>query len=222
MPSDQRVQAQLVEIQELLPGLGYSIEDITGPTGPQGGALTERDLEEDDVEAVYSITARARGPVFSINLSTSSPYASVTYRLNTIDHLSDHLTETQVSELLQDNVSWDKISEERKIELRREALERVLNNTDPREWVGGAFNLSVYASGWRVKYDQEVNSNGFPLMYRCAKAFFPYSEEITLRRLDEAIDPVIIAGERGLRYLDSSFYIDTEGQPEEYTLKVRH
>lgn len=211
MPTRSRIQGSVVELSEIIPELGYEVSDFIGPIGPEGEELAEDEIEDDgDTHYRYYLLGDAGESRFYISFNTESEYASIVYPMNILRHLASYLDETEVEAILDNSIKWDNLNEERKQDLYFEAVEKIIDNTEPAEYHRPAFTLSAYASTSLVSYRQTTISEGFPTEIQCDRGIFPYSEQLTLQYVDDHIQPVLIAGERGRRYVEYSFRIDKE------------
>lgn len=211
MPTKDRVEAVVIEISEKIESLGYDVAEIIGPI--------EQENEGDETEeSVYYITAQGGNIRFYITFSDEYKFGNVVYPFNIAAHLARQLDWDETEAVVEEQPNWDDISEDEMNELQKQAGRRIIENTAIEDLLVAKFNLSAYASTAIVDYRQSLAENDFPVQFQCSRAVFPYTEHISLRKLDDRIVPVLIAGERGRRYVESSFLVEKEGQPDEYTL----
>lgn len=220
MPTRERVRGAIVEVSELLAELGWEPREVIGPVDESGEDIGANDLDPDSERAQYFLVASAHRANFYVQLPLDSPFASIVYPLNVLNVLGSRLSGEEIESIL--DVTWDDLDEERREGAQVEAAHRILSNSDPDEIRAGAFALSTYASTALVEYQHRTTEAGFPAEFHCVRALFPYTENLTLAQLDRRITPVIIAGERGRRYVEYSFDIDREDkEPPEFEFVKR-
>lgn len=218
MPTRDRVRGTLVETSEQLSQIGYEAEEIVGPVNSDGEEIPLDEVEErPDEDVRYYIIGSSETVSFYILYQLDKNFAMIVYPMNVFSHLSSYLNEEEVETILEESIDWDGISPQRKENINRKAIQKIVEQTDPLKYHRAAFNLSVYASTALVDYNQMTTDEGFPIEFQCVRGMFPYTEQISMSRIDDRVHPVLIAGERGRRYIEYSFRIDKEDKnPKEY------
>lgn len=220
MPTRSRVQGSVVELSEVISDLGYEVGDFVGPIGENGEEVAEEEISDEE-DYRYYLTGDAQGSKFFITFSTGTDYASVVYPMDIRRHLTGYLDESEIEAIIEDEINWDDLTEEEKQNINYNAVQNIIENTDPSEYLPSAFTLSAYASTALVSYRQTTTSNGFPVEFQCDQGIFPYTEQLTLQSVDNRIQPVLTAGERGRRYVEYSFRVDKENKdPSEYEFRA--
>lgn len=221
MPTDQRIHSAIIDITEGLSDIGYNVTDLIGPINNDGEEIPEEEVNTEESDVVYYLTAETSHANFYIRFTSSDQYAVVVYPMNVLRHLGSYLNKDELAELLDRSIDWDVINDGDRNMLFEDAAKKIVDNTDPVKYHTAAFNLSAYASTSLVNYRQITTENGFPTEFQCARALFPYTEHMTIRRIDDRVQPTIISGERGRRYMEYSFHIDKEDRsPKEYEFKA--
>jgi len=216
MPTNNRIQSALIEVAEQLDRLGYVVEETRGPLNMEGDVVSEDEIEDAERFQYYLIT-RADEKVFYIFFDNNRDHAIVVYPFDVLKSLGQKLNDEEVKAILDDPVDWDDLSDDEIEILHSRAVEEVIENTPPNAFYRAAFNLSVYASSAIVDYKQTRTESGFPREFQSTRGVFPYTDHMSLSELDDRVDPVIIAGERGRRYVEHAFMIDKEEkQPQDY------
>lgn len=216
MPTNQRVRSAIIDVSEGLADIGYEVIDLVGPIS-EGKEISEEELEGEESGVQYYLTGQARHAHFYIVFELDKRYAVIVYPMNVLRHLGSYLDRDEMGELLDRSVDWEDLDDQQEDSVARDAAEQVVENTEPIQYHRAAFNLSAYASTSLVDYRQMTTENGFPTEFQCARGLFPYTEHMTIKRLNDRVQPVIIAGERGRRYIEYSFHIDKEEKsPDEY------
>jgi hypothetical protein len=227
MPTEQQIEVVIGELLEIVDQLGYDSGDVIGP-------LYEPDAEDDEdeeeigeaskteeshiEETLYYLTASGKVGSFYIAFSTEYKYASVNYPLSIGLNIGSRLEPDEVLELSESSADWDDLEETEKDDLYESAGITIIENTPIESIWHPKFNISAYASTALVSYEETLTENGFPYQFRCNRGMFPYTEELTLKSIDDRISSVMIAGNRGKRYVDSSFVVDDSGDIDEYEL----
>lgn len=219
MPTRSRVQGAVVELSEIISDLGYDVGDFVGPIDENGEEIAEEEVSEEG-DYRYYLTGDAQGSKFFITFNTGADYASVVYPMDVRRHLSAYLDESELDVLLEEQIDWNNLTEEERQNANFKGVQKIIENTDPSEYLHSAFTLSAYASTALVSYRQTTTSDGFPVEFQCSLGIFPYTEQLTLQSVDNRIQPVLTAGERGRRYVEYSFRIDKENKdPSEYEFR---
>lgn len=213
MPTEKRIAGAAYEISETLKALAYDVGDLVGPI--------KLENEDSEVEQkIFYITAEGSHGAFYIAFSDQYDFANVVYPYNIATSMSDLLTAEEIESIIGVSPDWDKIDNDYKRDLLEKAGLSVIENTPIEALRLPQFHLSAYGSTAIVSYTDAPAENGFPREFQCKLSIFPYTENTTLRELDYRVDPVLIAGERARRYVESSFYIDKEGEPSDYELRA--
>ncbi|WP_423997370.1 hypothetical protein [Halorubrum trapanicum] len=221
MPTKQRVRSAIVEITEALTSIGYETNDLIGPVNEKGEQIPEGEVEETDEVVQYYLTGETSRSNFYLRFSLDQQYAVAVYPMNVLRHLGSYLDRDEAEAIIDEPLDWAEMNEQEEDMMIQTAAERVVENTDPANFHQAAFNLSAYASTSLVDYRQTTTDDGFPKEMQCVRGIFPYTEHITLEQIDSRIHPVIVAGERGRRYIEYSFRIDKENKsPEDYEFKA--
>jgi len=216
MPTNNRIQSALIEVAEQLDRLGYVVEETRGPLNMEGDVVSEDEIEDAERFQYYLIT-RADEKAFYILFDNKRDHAIVVYPFDVLKSLGQKLNDEEVKAILDDPVDWDDLSDDEIEILHSRAVEEVIENTPPNVFYRAAFNLSVYASSAIVDYKQTRTESGFPREFQSIRGVFPYTDHMSLSELNDRVDPVIIAGERGRRYVEHAFMIDKEEkQPQDY------
>jgi len=217
MPTNQRVRSAIVGVSEGLADLGYEVIDLVGPINSEGQEISEEELEGEEAGVQYYLTGQSRHVNFYITFNLDNRYAVAVYPMNVLRHLGSYLDRDEIDRLLDRSIDWEDIDEQERDRMAMDAAEQAVENTDPAQYHMAAFNLSAYASTSLVDYRQITTDNGFPTEFQCVRGLFPYTEHMTIKRLDDRVQPIIIAGERGRRYMEYSFRLEKEDKsPEEY------
>lgn len=220
MPTKQRVRGAIVEVSERISDLGYETHELVGPVNSEGEEISADEVDEVSDEVRYYLTGSANGANFYILFSPSREYTTIVYPMNVLGYLGRQLDEDEVNSIIDEDIEWEELNSQSEDQARNSAAERIIDNTDPGHFHRAAFNLSTYASTSLVDYQQITTENGFPAEFQCVRGMFPYSEQISMARLEDRIYPVVIAGERGRRYAEYSFRIDKEDKiPQEYEFR---
>jgi len=216
MPTDDRIRSAMIEVAEQLEKLGYKIDESRGPVSSEGEFIPEEEIENTE-RIQYYLIARAGEKFFYILFDSQKSYATVVYPFNVLKHLGQRLSNEEVEAILDEEIDWEDLEDGSSSRLHTQAADAVIENTPPEVFHQPAFNLSIYASSAVVDYRQTRMERGFPREFQSARGIFPYTERMTLSKLDDRVDPVIIAGERGRRYVEYSFIIDKEDKdPQNY------
>ena len=218
MPTKNRLEAATVELSEKIERLGYDVNDVIGPIELESD---NSDSNSEDESLVYYITVEGNSR-FYIELNTNFEFGQISYPYSVARFVGRQLNSTEIEEITGESPEWDDSDNEEIEDIITKAGTMVISNT-PREslWLG-KFNLSAYASTALVKYNVTNSQDGFPLDFKCSKGVFPYDNAPSLKQLDNGIEPVVIAGERGRRYAESAFIIDKEfDSPDNYELSVQ-
>lgn len=210
MPTENRVDAAVVEISEKIERLGDDVVDIIGPEEP-----TEK---ENGVR--YYILIESNESRYYIALTTAYEYGTVVYPYETYTHIGALLSEDEIESFHSEEINWEDEDREEVQKKTDEAAAKIINNTSAGEIWQAVFNLSAYASTSLVNYYAEQDNNsGFPHQFQCTRNIFPFTEELSLRSLDSRTTPTVIAGKRGKKYIESAIYINKEDrEPQEYTI----
>jgi len=217
MPTNQRVQSAIVDLSEGLSAIGYETKDVIGPVNPNGEPIPEEEIEEIQEDVQYYLTAETSRSSFYIRFDLDSEYAIVVYPMSVLGHIGSYLNKDEVEALVGESIDWGETNDQEEDMITKRAAELVVENADKSQYHTAAFNLSVYASTSVVDYRQTTTDSGFPVEFQCLRAIFPYSENMTMERIDNRVHPVIIAGERGRRYVEYAFRINKDNKsPEEY------
>lgn len=220
MPTDNRIQSALIEVAEQLDRLGYMIEETRGPLNMKGDVVAGDEIEDTD-RFQYYLIARGNEEVFYILFDNKRDHAVVVYLFDVLSSLGQKLNDEEVKAILDDPVDWDDLSDDEIEILHSRAVEEVIENTSPNPFHHAAFNLSVYASSAIVDYKQTRTESGLPREFQSTRAMFPYTDHMSLSELNDRVGSVIIAGERGRRYVEHAFLIDKEEkQPQDYEFVV--
>ncbi|GAB3690418.1 hypothetical protein GCM10028857_26770 [Salinarchaeum chitinilyticum] len=223
MPRRERVRGAIVEVAELLPKLGYEAHDVIGPVDEQGEDVPMEALEaEEELErsVQYYLTGSAGGANFYVMFELDKEFALIVYPMDVLRHLGSLLDEDEARQILDEPIDWDDVEPQAEDRLYRTAARTVVNNTDPEQFHRAAFTLSAQASTSIVDYHHTTTENGFPVEFQCARGMFPYTERLSIERLDNRLFPVRVAGERGRRYVEYSFHIAKEDrEPAEYEFR---
>lgn len=207
MPTDERLRGVLVELAETLEELGYEIDEILGPVSNDGEEVDEDTVDSDTV-LNYFIMGAASGSRFYIVLGSNRKYGEVVYPFDVRKQLATNIQERHVDKILGKTHEWGEFeSDGEGVKLRHDAIDKVIENTRPVVKRRATFNLSAYASTAVVDHRQGFSDGQFPVQFQCLRAIFPFSEQISLKHLDDTVHPVLIAGERGRRYVESAFTI---------------
>lgn len=221
MPTRQRIRSSILVLSERLDDLGYTVGNVLGPYNESGEKVPEDEvsgLEDEDLQ--YFLTARVSKSEFYIQFRTAYEYGIIVYSMDILGHLASYLDNEEVESIIEESISWADLEEEKELQLRSQAVESIISNTDPVQFHEAAFNLGVYASTSMVEYLQTTTENGFPKQFQTTRGIFPYTEKMSLKRVDDRIHPVIVAGERGRRYVEYSFRIDKDDKdPSEYEFR---
>lgn len=222
MLSPQKVEAKLFEVSENLESLGYEIRDVVGPNNKAGESIDPEEVENiKDMEVVYYLSCELQQAEFYIAFSTNRKTASIIYPMDVLAYLGSRLSENEVESVVDEQINWENLSSENEREYRVSASKTIVEQTDPEDYAYPAYNLSAYASTSLIDYRQTTTKDGFPTEYQCLRLMFPYTEQITMKSVEDRIMPVIVAGNRGKRYMDYSFRFETENRdPEEYKFKA--
>ena len=216
MPTDQRIQSAIIEIAEQLDQIGYEIDDTRGPVDAAGEAIPEDEVDEAE-RFQYYLIAGTSGTFFYILFDSQGRHATVVYPFDVLRHLGQGLSDEEVEAILDQSIEWNDLQGSEADLLYSQAAETIIGNTPPKVFDQPAFNLSIYASSAIVDYRQTQTETGFPREFQSARVIFPYTEHMSLSQLNERVNTVIIAGERGRRYVEYAFAIDTEDkQPQNY------
>ena len=206
----------MIEIAEQLEKLGYRVDETRGPINPEGESIPEEEIQDTE-RFQYYLIARAGEKVFYILFDNQKSYATVVYPFDVLRHLGQRLSKEEVEAILDEKIDWDDVEDDGTALLHSQAAGVVIENTPPEVFPQPAFNLSIYASSAFVDYRQTRTERGFPREFQSAQGIFPYTERMSLSQLDNRVHPVIIAGERGSRYVEYSFIIDKEDKhPQDY------
>ena len=221
MPTKQRVRSAIVEISEGLSSIGYETNDLIGPVNSTGEEISEEEVEEADEAVQYYLTGETSRSNFYLRFDLDTQYAVVVYPMNVLRHLGSYLDRDEAEAIIDESLDWTEMNDQEEDMMMLTATERVVENTDPAKFHAAAFNLSTYASTSLVDYRQTTTEEGFPKEFQCVRGIFPYTGHLTLDQIDSRVHPVIVAGERGRRYVEYSFRIDKEEKsPEEYEFKA--
>jgi len=217
MPTNRRVRSAIITITEALEDIGYELLDLIGPVDRDGEEISEDEVPEHEPDVQYYLTGQGRRAKFYIRFSLNRKFANIVYPMDVLGHLGSYLERDEIEALLDQSIDWESVDLAEVDSLAVDAAERVVSNTDPIEYHTAAFNLSAYASTALVDYRQVTTNNGFPTEFQCSRGLFPYTEQMTIKELDDRLEPVLVAGERGRRYMEYSFRIEKEDRvPEDY------
>lgn len=221
MPSPEKVEAKLFEVSETLESLGYEITDVVGPNNKQGEPIDPEEYENiGDTEVVYYLSCQLQRAEFYIAFSSNRETASIIYPMDVLAYLGSRLSENEVESIVDEQINWESLSPEDERKNRVLASKTIVEQTDPEDYAQPAYNLSAYASTSLIDYRQNTTEEGFPTEYQCIRLMFPYTEQITMKSVEDRIMPVIVAGNRGKRYMNYSFRFETKDRkPEEYRFK---
>lgn len=211
MPTKQRLQGTVVEISQKLEKLGYEDFEVIEPG----------EESESNSEAVYYIFVEAAIGNFYIVLSTEQMYGRIVYPYDIGRHIGEALEKEEAKELAKETGKIDTVENVDDSDLRSLAGIKVINQTPIDGLWRGKFNISAHGSTSLVSYREELTENGFVNRFKSVKGFLPFEDDFSLRTLDDRIDAVLIAGNRGRRYVESSLYIVDKGEPEEYIIKFQ-
>lgn len=220
MPSNDRTRSVVIELSERLVDLGFEITDLVGPLDSRGEEADFENGDEDTGLHYYLLAEGSRGR-FYIAVGTDRKYGEIVYQMDVIKHLSNYLDESEVDSVLDSDHEWDDLEETESEQIEKEAVVQILSNSDPYILHNASFNLSAYASTSVVNYHSNTVNEYFPAKYQCVRSIFPYSEHMTLKEVDDRVEPVLIAGERGRRYVEHSFHIRSVDEEEgEYEFSI--
>jgi hypothetical protein len=222
MLSGKRVQSKVVEVGETLENIGYEVNEFIGPTNSEGDPVDpeqDEELEEED-DLLYYLTCNLEGAEFYIAFSTNRKTASIIYPMDVLAYLGSQLSENEVESLVDESINWGSLSPEEEEEYGISASKTIINQTDPENYIIPAYNLSAYVSTSLIDYRQTTTEEGFPTRFQCLRLMFPYTEQVTMKSLEDRIMPVIVAGNRGKRYIEYAFRFEKEDrEPQEYEFK---
>ena len=227
MPTRNRTRGAAVETSEILTELGFDVHDIRGPITAEGEELDPEAADQTQSEGAepeyyqYYIIAGLEKSSFYLKLQSDRSFGTIIYPMDIISALSGQLEEKEVGAILGEPIDWDSIDENQRYALYSEAIENIIQNTDQDVYYRAVFNLSAYASTSLVQYTTETTEDGFPKEFQCGREFFPFTENLTLQYVNDRVISVLIAGERGRRYVNYSFKIHKEGkEPPEYEIRT--
>lgn len=219
MPSGKRVESKVIEVGETLENIGYEINEFIGPTNSEGDSVDpeqDEDSEEED-DLLYYLTCSLEGAEFYIAFPTNRKTASIVYPMDVLAYLGSQLSENEIETLADESINWGSLSPEEKEEYEILASKTVINQTDPENYIIPAYNLSACVSTSLIDYRQTITEDGFPTRFQCLRLMFPYTEQVTMKSLEDRIMPVIVAGNRGKRYIEYAFQFEKEDRdPQEY------
>lgn len=211
---------KIVEIREILEDLGYEVVRVRGPFDQDGDLIDdEADFDDSnpDSRLLYFLIANAGPAQFYIRFDTGAKYAQMTYQMNIIRYVSRQLEEDEVELLLDINPVWDDIDPSEHEAHFSNAIRKIIENSDPIEFNKASYYLFAYSTTALVEHVQERTEDGFPTTFECTRTLFPYTENMTLQHVDDRLLQLLIAGNRGHRYVREAFIIDkTSDNPTEY------
>lgn len=216
MPTEQRVQGTVVEISQKLENLGYTNLEVVDPSGVDESEEKNEDNEEDP-NPVFYIFAETPRANFYIAITTGANYGKIVYPYQISNHIGEQLEDDDVDYLVSEQEYEFEDDEDREL-MKKVAGEQVIEQTPIEDLWHAKFNLSAYATTALAEYEETLGENGFPIQFKCQKGILPYEDDFSLRTLDNSINAVLIAGNRGRRYIEASLYVDDEGDPDEYVI----
>jgi hypothetical protein len=199
MPSKNRVAGVAVEISEKIPELGYTVDEIVGPV----------EIEDEDgeniVENKYYVHAEKGNTYFYVHLTDRYKFCQIVYPYNIASLIGQRLSESEIQHFtdLAENNEEEQTSEV-------VAGTEIIEQTPIEKLWEAKFNLAMYSSMPSVNYSERTSQNGFTLEFQTTRGIFPYTESLSLRNLDERVESVLIAGDRGARYAESAFFVEKE------------
>lgn len=218
MPTKNRVRGAIVEITDKLERIGYTDYDVVEP---QMSEDEDEDEDEEDDHPAFYIFVRHPGANFYVALPLETEHGDINYPFRISTFLANRLTDDEIEQICENsdrNLPENSGNDDLKGEL---AGIEVIENSSSDQLGMAQFHLSAYASTALVDYEIEPTRTGFPSMFRCRRGVLPYTDDFSLRTLDNRTDSVIAAGKRGRRYVEASFFIDKEGDPTDYGLEFR-
>lgn len=226
MPSNERIRGSIVEMSDRLGDLGYGTKQLVGPIAGDGEEIRPEDIDENTAKPIsYYLVAESGEQEFYIEFSTEREFSTIVFPLSVEKRLANRLSDEELRGLLDEEIDIEDFnSEEREVLLKRGAR-NIIRNTPAEHYLKAQFVIGSQASTSLVDYVQ-TTVEGFPVEFRCRRAIFPYTENLTLEYVDDRVHPVIIAGNRGRRYVDSSVAIlnSVDGEsldPNEYEVRLR-
>ena len=212
MPTERRIEATIVALSEVLEQIGYQIEETTEPR-----ALDNENGDFDSAEKIYYLIINARQSQFYITFRTDLNYCSIVYPMDIMKHLSLYLDDEEVDLIMNVDSKWQNLNDKQKEELYTEAIIKIVNNTDKSRIREASFDLFKYASSPMIELLFERDENGFPLLFQCNRGIFPYTQELSMKEVDDRVFPVLVAGRKGRKFVEHSYRIKKEDrEPDEY------
>lgn len=221
MPTDERVQAAVIEISEQLTAIGAEVDDAFGPANLDGEEVPQEEIEELDEQLQYYLSGNLNGNYFYLTFPLEYDYAVIVYPMDVLKYLGLQLSNEEIEQVVEESIEWEELSPEVKDQVYASAGSVIAENTDQVEFQRGSFELSIYGSNPLVSYRERVTENGFPAEFQCVRGLFPYTESVSASELDNRLTSVVNTGNQARRYVHYSFSIDKDNkQPSEY--EIRH
>lgn len=210
MPTEDRIEAAVVETVEKLERIGYEVVETES---------VEEQTDSDGREIRY-VFVSARSANFYIVFTTDSFHADIMYPYSVAGALAEKLEDEEAEAVLDlANIPTDGEGRDR---VDQEVVGAYLvDNTDEERLQEPAFNIGRYAMSPLTSVQFEDATDGFPLLLRVTGTSLPYEDDFSVRSLDTRVDATLSAGKRTRRYIESCIWIDTSGDPSDYVLRTR-
>ncbi|MFB6175874.1 MAG: hypothetical protein ABEI99_01780 [Halobaculum sp.] len=207
MPTEDRIEAAVVETVEKLERVGYEVTETESGEDPR----------ESDSSFISYVFASAPSANFYIVFTAEAHHADIVYPYTVAGALAEKLEDDEMSAVL--DVLDLSIGKDRSDPEVVGAY--LIENTDEERLQKPAFNIARYGISPLTAVQFEDSTAGFPLEFRVTGTLLPYEDDFSVRSLNTRVDATLSAGKRTRRYVESCLTVETSGDPSEYVVATR-